>query len=498
MSSSSAQIDRPVRLPRRSRQGIVLGMDAGQVGFLATAGVVVLAALGRFGPVGLVYTAPIYLTLGAASVISVRGISAPRLAGLWLLLQVRHAAGATTQKYRPEGVHLAGTLNLPGVRASVQLWEAEGIACVYNPGERSVSVTAELEVQGFLMHDTPERLDLAQQWSRVLAAFTQRPGIKRVTLQERTLPTTIKPAREHFEEVQLRRGPGTGVVVENYQRVMDTSERFAVAHRNFLTFTLNLVALEAQVKALGGGKDAIIALATIEAGNLSDALSAATIKVRRWLSVRDIAALARVTFDPAFAATVQNRTGPEDSGVDPIGIGPMYLEEPRGRNGVVYSESGIHSTMWIHEWPLSDAPVGFISPLVFARHPGNGESVTHILSIVLTPVPVHQALKRIRTEKKVWRGNERLRAKRRVDGSAADAADWEALQKQEEEIVEGHGEFRYGAYLTVTAAGHEELDRALAGTRNALSRAGMEAQTLYCQQAEALLVNALPLGTGMK
>jgi hypothetical protein len=34
--------------------------------------------------------------------------------------------------------------------------------------------------------------------------------------------------------------------------------------------------------------------------------------------------------------------------------------------------------------------------------------------------------------------------------------------------------------------------------RNALSRAGMEAQILYCQQAEALMVNALPVGLGMK
>jgi hypothetical protein len=30
------------------------------------------------------------------------------------------------------------------------------------------------------------------------------------------------------------------------------------------------------------------------------------------------------------------------------------------------------------------------------------------------------------------------------------------------------------------------------------SRAGMEAQVLYCQQAEALMVNALPIGMGMK
>lgn len=248
---------------------------------------------------------------------------------------------------------------------------------------------------------------------------------------------------------------------------------------------------------LGGGEQAIKALASLEAKNLDDALRAARISVRRWLSPRDVAALARITFDPEFAANVQNRPD-RDAGVDISAIGPMYLEEPRGKNGVVYSDSGVHSTMWIHEWPRSDAAVGFVEPIVFARTPGTGEPITHIFSIVLTPVSVKKAMKRIEDDKKVWRGNEVLRAKRGRDGSAADAADWEALERQEEEIVAGHGEFRYGAYLTISAPNEAALDEASAGMRNALARAGMEPQILYCQQAEALMVNALPIGLGMK
>lgn len=496
--STAVENDRPVRLPRRSRQGVVMGMDGWQLAFVAAAAVVVLIAVNRFGPPGLLYAAPIYLALGVTALTSIHGISTPRMAGLWAMKQTRHAVGATTQSFRPERVQLAGTLNLPGARASIQLWEVEGMACVHNPQDRTVSVTAELEVQGFLMHDIPERYDLAQQWSHVLASFTQRPGVKRVTLQERTIPTTIRAARDHYETVQRRRDldPQTPLAT-NYRDVMDGSERFAVSHRNYLTFTLDLVALGAQLKSLGGGKKAVTSLAYIEAGNLADALQAAKVRVRKWLTPRDVAALGRVAVDPEFASTVQNRDAAQ-GGVDPIAIGPMFLEEPKGRNGIVITDSGVHSTMWIHEWPRSDAPVGFVSPIVFARHPHTGEAVTHILSLVLTPVPVSKALRRIRDEKKVWRGNEKLRAKRGADGSAADAADWDALEKQEQEIVAGHGEFRYGAYLTVTAPTEEELDQAIAGMRNALSRAGMEAQILYCQQAEALMVNALPVGVGMR
>lgn len=489
---------RPVRLPRRSGQGVVMGLDPWQLAFLATSAAIVLIAVNQFGPLGALYSAPIYLALGVAAVTSIHGISTPKMGSLWVMKQLRHATGATKNIYRPERTQLAGTLNLPGTRASIELWDIDQVAAVYNPHDRSVSVIAELEVQGFLMHDTAERYDLAEQFGRVLGPFTQRPGIKRVTVQERTLPTTIRAAREHYDTVQMLRDlDSSSPVARNYREVMDQSERYEVAHRNYIVFTLDLVALGAQLKSLGGGKDAILALAAIESGNLADALNSAKISVRRWLSPRDFAALGRLAFDPEFAATVQNRPD-ELAGVDPVAIGPMYLEEPKGRNGVVVTDSGVHTTMWVHEWPRADAPVGFLSPIVFARHPNTGEAITHIFSIVLTPVPVAKALKRIREEKKVWRGNEILRAKRNADGSAADAADWRALEQQEQEIANGHGEFRYGAYLTVSAPDEERLDQAMAGMRNALSRAGMEAQILYCQQAEALMVNALPVGLGMR
>lgn len=489
---------RPVRLPHRSRQGIVLGLDGWQLLFLIAAAMVVLIGVNRFGPPGLLFTAPFYVPLGVVALVQVQHLSAPRMLGLWLGKQVRHLFGATEHRYRPERPQLAGTLNLPGVRASIQLWDADGIASVYHPRERTVSITAELEVQGFLMKDAPGRLELAQQWSPVMAALTQRPGIKRVTLQERTSRTTIRPARDQYDRASRQRlVDPAGPAAMNYRDVLDGSERFAVGHRNYLTLTLDLFALGAQLKALGGGRDAIQALAAVEAGNLGEALRAASVTVRRWLGPRDVAELARTAFDPASIPMLHERSD-ETAGVDPAAIGPMYLEEPRGRNGIVVTDSAVHTTMWLHEWPRSDAPIGFLTPLVFARHPVTNEAVTHILSIVAAPVPVGRALRNIRDEKKVWRGNERLRARRGTQGSIVDEADWLALEQREQELVAGHGEFTYGAYLTVTANNEQELEQAVAGARNALSVAGMEAQILYCQQAEALLVNALPLGSGLK
>lgn len=98
-----------------------MGMDPWQLAFLAAAALIVLVFVNRFGPLGLLYGAPLYLGFGVTALTSIHGVSTPHMAGLWLMKHVRQAAGATTHTFRPEQPRLVGTLNLPGTRASVQL-----------------------------------------------------------------------------------------------------------------------------------------------------------------------------------------------------------------------------------------------------------------------------------------------------------------------------------------------------------------------------------------
>ena len=495
----SDAIEKPVRLPARSRQGMLLSLDGMQVGTLLTAAGILWLAVVALGPLGLLLGAPAAVPVALAAVLRVHGFPVPTMIGLWLMKKTRTIMGGTAQDFRPEAVQPVGTLRLPGAAANLQVWETDGMATVYQPGTRAaVSITCELEAPGFLMKDIGERYQLAQQLSAVLASMTQREGIKRVVLQERTAPTTIRAAREQFAEVTTRRArTRSEAAVSNYLQVLDNAEPFAVEHRNFITVTLDLVALASQVKALGGGKRAAQAVAAVEARNIADALNRAEIKVRGWLTPRNIAALSRTAFDPDFLSTVQNRDD-EHRGVDLAAMGPMHIEEPSKKHGLVVTDSGVHTTMWIHEWPRMDSRVGFIEPVVFSRDPVTAEAVTHIFSIVLTPVPVSKALKNVGREKRLWKGNSKLRAKRGEDNSQADEQDWAALIERENEILAGHGQFSYGGYLTITARDEDALERGIAGARNAMSQVGMEGQILYCQQAEALMTNVLPLGLGMK
>ena len=90
---TTQDLSRPVRLPRRSRQGVVMGMDGWQLTCIAIAATAVLVSVNRFGPPGLLYAVPVYLPLGVFAFITVHGDSAPKQLGLWLMKQLRHATG---------------------------------------------------------------------------------------------------------------------------------------------------------------------------------------------------------------------------------------------------------------------------------------------------------------------------------------------------------------------------------------------------------------------
>lgn len=497
MSNDQNDIARPVRLPAKSTQGIVLGLDPWQVTSLLIAAGIVLIVVQQFGPLGLAFGAPLYIPFAVGAVVRKHGMSLPR----WTAVRFNYTTRAlpwvhaNKEVFMPERQRHAGTVRLPGRLGKLQLWEADGVAAVYDTRAKTLSIIAQVEVPGFLMRDLEVRSELAERWSMVLASFTQRPGVKRVTTQERTHPGTIEVARNFFAANALAGAPASAV--ERYLEVQDVSEGFAIAHRGYLTLTYDLEAMRAQLKALGGGQAAIERLAAVEAGNVSGALEGTEIQVTRWLSVRGVAALARTAFDPAAVSMIESRTG-ADAGVDPSAMGPMFMEEPRGASGLVWTDSGVHTTLWIHEWPRAAAPIGFVSDLVFARHPVTGQAISHIFTVVLTPAPQREAFKRIQREKKTWWSNERMRARRGQGGNAIDQKDLDALDQQEQDLVAGQGEYRYGAYLTITARDEAELEQAVAGARNALSRSRMEAQVLYGQQGQALLVNALPIGLGLK
>ena len=258
MSNDQNDIARPVRLPAKSTQGIVLGLDPWQVTSLLIAAGIVLIVVQQFGPLGLAFGAPLYIPFAVGAVVRKHGMSLPRWTAVHFNYTTRALpwVHANKEVFMPERQRHAGTVRLPGRLGKLQLWEADGVAAVYDTRAKTLSIIAQVEVPGFLMRDLEVRLELAERWSMVLASFTQRPGVKRVTTQERTHPGTIEVARNFFAANALAGAPASAV--ERYLEVQDVSEGFAIAHRGYLTLTYDLEAMRAQLKALGGGQARVV------------------------------------------------------------------------------------------------------------------------------------------------------------------------------------------------------------------------------------------------
>src|SRR5690606_20548746 len=147
-------VEKPVRLPARSRQGMLLSLDGVQVATLLAAVGILWLSVSALGPLGLLASTPVAVPVALAAVVRIHGFPVPTMIGFWRMKKVRTAMGGTTEKFRPEAIQPVGTLRLPGSAANLQIWETEGMATVYQPGTRAtVSITCELEAPGFLMKD---------------------------------------------------------------------------------------------------------------------------------------------------------------------------------------------------------------------------------------------------------------------------------------------------------------------------------------------------------
>ena len=68
--------------------------------------------------------------------------------------------------------------------------------------------------------------------------------------------------------------------------------------------------------------------------------------------------------------------------------------------------------------------------------------------------------------------------------------------RREAELADGHADYRFSGYVTVTAADRDGLEAACAETEQVAERAHLELRRLYGRQAEAFTWT-LPLARGL-
>jgi hypothetical protein len=148
-----------------------------------------------------------------------------------------------------------------------------------------------------------------------------------------------------------------------------------------------------------------------------------------------------------------------------------------------------HATFWIAEWPRVEVNPDFLTPLLL-------RDGRRTVSVVMAPVAPERAAREVRAARAADTADEELRSRAGFLPSARRRREADGVIRREAELADGHADYRFSGYVTVTAADRDGLEAVCAETEQVAEQAHLELRRLYGRQAEAFTWT-LPLARGL-
>jgi hypothetical protein len=114
----------------------------------------------------------------------------------------------------------------------------------------------------------------------------------------------------------------------------------------------------------------------------------------------------------------------------------------------------------------------------------------------MSPVPAERAVREARSARTADLADSEIRSRAGFLSSARRDQESAGALQREHELVEGHNEYRFSGYVTVSAANRSELAAACAEAEHSAQAAHLELRRLFGRQAEAFTWTQ-PLGRGL-
>jgi hypothetical protein len=156
-----------------------------------------------------------------------------------------------------------------------------------------------------------------------------------------------------------------------------------------------------------------------------------------------------------------------------------------------YRTDGVwHATYWIAEWPRADVGPDFLAPLLLQS------SGRRTVAVTMAPTDPLDAARSVEAAKTADVADGELRRRAGFLTSARRQRESEHLLRREAELAEGHADYRFAGFVTVTESDPDELHRSCAEVEQLAHRAHLELRRLYGRQDTAFTWT-LPLGRGL-
>jgi hypothetical protein len=260
-------------------------------------------------------------------------------------------------------------------------------------------------------------------------------------------------------------------------------------HQTFLVLQVSAAKANRAIKHAGGGDKGAVAVLYRELDHLQRQLRESDLTVTGFLSGDRLAMLIRTQFDPedALAHAARHSNGTE-SLVSARSAWPLATEVSWGH---YRTDRMYHVTYWVAEWPKLGVRPSFLAPLLLTS---NG--VTRSISVVAEPIPTAQAVRKVEHEQTARLSDDEIRSGAGYRLGARRRKEAEALDRRENELADGHAEYRYSGYVTVSGSNLEDVEVAAATIEQVAYQCPVELRRLWGEQDTAFYCT-MPMAKGL-
>ncbi len=349
---------------------------------------------------------------------------------------------------------------------------------------RARALTAVLAVRGhsFALLGPEEQDARVGAWARALASLAREgSAVHRVQWVETCLPDDGGSVKGYLaDRAVLGADTPAGAT---YRALIDESSPVTHRHQVVVAVTVRPARAAGMVRAGGGGLERVGAVLVREIDGLRRAFEGADVTVDGVLGPGALTELLAAPWRPAGwrDRCVTATTDRPCSTVWPMAVEPRW--------DAVRTDAVWHAVYWIAEWPRVEVTPDFLGPLLFAP-------LRRSLSLVMEPVGPVRAARQVAQSRTADLADGELRRRGGFLVTARHARERESVEARDEELADGHAQFRFSAFLIVTADSRGELTAACAALEQAAGQSRLEVRLLYGQQDAALLCG-VPVGRGL-
>ncbi len=396
-------------------------------------------------------------------------------------------------------------LEAPPVVAGADHWGtrlggsgAAPMGMVFDSLARTYTAVLSVHGSGFVLLGPGEKDQRVGGWAGILAALGREgSAVHRLQWVVRASPGDVSCL--HGEADARAALPPDCPAARSYHSFIDEVGPTVQDNEVLLAVSISAAKSAAAVRSAGGGAKGAGELLAREMSRLRQRLADIEVSTSRPLPARDLASSIRQAFAARAEGRVLNAPGREglDSEGSPAWPWPMALEE---RWTGLRADGTVHVTYWVAEWPRLEVGADFLAPLLVMT--GARRSV----AITMEPVSSLRAERQVEQSRTAGMADAELRRQGGFLATARRRREEEQLASREIELADGHGQFRFTGYVTVTVddpAGRDPAGRDPAGLEDACSaveqaagRAGIDLRRCYGDQLPAFM-RTLPLARGL-